>query len=206
MDSALTEEGKKIFPMLGKFNGFYLAGGTGLALQIGHRVSVDFDLFSQDKISKNLLKEVEKVFVGCEIKISVNNSDELTVFVDGVKITFLYYPFSVYSKYIETKGTKIITPESIAFTKAYSIGRRGAYKDYVDLFFLLEEGYISLEDIILNCQKIFGDGFSDRLFLEQLVYMDDVDEAEIPFLRKKISKKDLEAYFAEEVGKFAQDM
>ena len=204
MNDALTEKGKRIFPLLGRFSNFYLAGGTGLALQIDHRVSIDFDLFCRNKISDNLLREAEKVFAGHKIKISVNNSNELTVFVDDVKITFLHYPFPVYSQYIEIEDIKVILPKLIGFTKAYSIGRRGSYKDYVDLYFLLKEGYISLEDIVQNCQKIFGDGFSDRLFLEQLVYMDDVDEIEIRFSKTGVSKKDLEAYFANEVGKFAR--
>ena len=56
----LTETGKDIFSLLGKFEDFYLAGGTGLALQIGHRASVDFDLFSEKEISKNLLAKVKK--------------------------------------------------------------------------------------------------------------------------------------------------
>lgn len=204
--NALTEEGKKIFPELKRFAGFYLAGGTGLALQIDHRVSVDYDLFSKNEISAELLKEVEKVFAGHEIKISVNNSDELTVFIDDVKITFLYYPFPIYSQYVETEGLKIIPPKTIGFTKAYSIGRRGSYKDYVDLYFLLKGDYILLEDIVQDCQEIFGDGFSDRLFLEQLVYMNDVDEIEINFLQTKVSKKDLEAYFTKEVEKFASEI
>ncbi|MFH1175659.1 MAG: nucleotidyl transferase AbiEii/AbiGii toxin family protein [bacterium] len=54
---ALTEEGKKLFPLLKNFNDFYLAGGTALALQIGHRVSVDFDFFSEKEILPSLLKE-----------------------------------------------------------------------------------------------------------------------------------------------------
>jgi hypothetical protein len=204
MNNALTKEGKKLFPLLKKFSGFYLAGGTGLALQIKHRISIDFDLFSRNKIPRNLLQEVEKIFSGQKIKISVNNSDELTIFIDEIKITFLHYPFAVYSQYVEIEGVKAISPREIAFTKAYSIGRRGSYKDYVDLYFLLKGGYISLGEIIKNNQKIFGDGFSDRLFLEQLVYMKDVDEIDIKFLKTKVSKKDLEIYFASEVKKFGK--
>ena len=204
MYKALTKEGKKIFPRLKRFDDFYLAGGTGLALQINHRISVDFDFFCQGEILKSLLEKVEKVFVGHKIKISVNNSDELTVFVDEVKITFLRYPFPIYSYCIEIGGVKVIRAKEIGFSKAYSIGRRGSYKDYIDLYFLLKSGCVSLKDIVRDCKKIFGDGFSDRLFLEQLVYMDDVDEIEINFLKTKVSKRDLEEYFTSEVKKFGK--
>lgn len=202
MYDALTEAGRKIFPELKKFNDFYLAGGTGLALQINHRISVDFDLFIQDKISKSVLKEVEKVFNGHKIEISVNNSDELTVFVDEVKITFLHYPFSIYSHFTEIDGLKVIKPSQIGLSKAYSIGRRGSYKDYIDLYFLLKSSNISLDEIVTKCPKIFGDGFSDRLFLEQLVYMNDVEEIDVTFIKNTILKEEIESYLAGEVRKF----
>ena len=51
----LTEPAANLFPSLSRFRGFYLAGGTALALQIGHRISVDFDLFSDDAVPRTLL-------------------------------------------------------------------------------------------------------------------------------------------------------
>jgi len=206
MADALTKEGEKIFEKLYSFTGFYLAGGTALALQISHRISVDFDLFSPEAIPKDLLSRVEKIFTGSRVQVSVNNSDELTVFVDGIKVTFLRYPFKVYKDFAEDHGLKILTPKTIALTKSYSIGRRGSYKDYVDLYFLLEGDYISLEDIIQDCPKIFDAGFSDRLFLEQLVYMKDISEIEINFLRKKITKDELEKFFVKKVKDFKVDL
>src|SRR5580698_4105775 len=59
---ALTEEGAKLFPALTAFDGFYLAGGTALALQIGHRLSIDFDLFRYGLIDRSLLSKVGKTF------------------------------------------------------------------------------------------------------------------------------------------------
>ena len=59
---ALTEEGLRLFPALTAFDDFYLAGGTALALQIGHRLSVDFDLFCEGPIDRTLLSKVKKVF------------------------------------------------------------------------------------------------------------------------------------------------
>lgn len=56
---ALTTDGKKIFPKLSKFEGFYLAGDTALALQIGHRISVDFDFFTGEKIKRTLLSKAD---------------------------------------------------------------------------------------------------------------------------------------------------
>jgi hypothetical protein len=145
---ALTKEGIKIFPLLNKFDGFYLAGGTALALQIGHRISVDFDLFSEKEIGENLLAKVKRVFEGKTIILSVNNPDELTVFIDNVKTTFLRYPFPVKNKFIDYGGVELLDAEEIAATKAYSVGRRGTLKDYVDLYFIVSEKISSLDKII----------------------------------------------------------
>ena len=76
---ALTEHSKKLFPQLAQFQGFDLAGGTALALQIGHRISVDFDFFSEREIEKSLGEKVKKIFAGYSVSVSVNDPGELTV-------------------------------------------------------------------------------------------------------------------------------
>lgn len=197
----LTKEGKEIFRLLGKFDDFYLAGGTALALQIGHRISVDFDLFSEKEISKNLLAKIKRVFEGKTIIASVNNPDELTVFADDVKITFLKYPFPVINKFVDYNGVKILDAKEIAATKAYTIGRRGTLKDYVDLHFIVSEKISSLDEIMEMARSKFGSDFNDRLFLEQLVYFNDIEETKIQFLKKSIAKNDLEKFFKSEVSK-----
>ena len=197
----LTEAGKDILPSLGKFEDFYLAGGTALALQIGHRISVDFDLFSEKEISKNLLAKVKRVFENKTVISSVNNPDELTVFINGVKTTFLRYPFPVKNKLLDYNGIKLLDAKEIASTKAYTIGRRGTIKDYVDLYFVLSEKVSFLDEIMEMAKSKFGNEFNDRLFLEQLVYFNDIEEAKILFLKKPVSKKELEEFFKTEVGK-----
>src|SRR6266550_2931302 len=87
---------RTLFPGLSTFkDDFYLAGGTGLALQIGHRISVDFDLFSTAPIKKTLLKKIEENYSTDRREVLVSNRDELTVLISGVKFTFLHYPFPV---------------------------------------------------------------------------------------------------------------
>jgi hypothetical protein len=90
---ALTKEGLQLFPALVAFDDFYLAGGTALALQIGHRHSVDFDLFSNDPIDQTLLTKVGRVFPSFPVQPVINNRDQLTAFIGSVKLTFLSYPF-----------------------------------------------------------------------------------------------------------------
>lgn len=198
----LTDEGLKIFPQLIEFEGFYLAEGTALALQIGHRVSVDFDLFHSNEISSDLLKKVEKIFSNHQISVSVNSSDELTIWVSNVKLTFLYYPFELCYPLNKEQGLRVASVKEMAAMKAYTIGRRGSFKDYVDLYFLLKEEHITLEEMIDDAKKKYGEVFNSRLFLEQIIYTEDLEEGGIRFLKEKVSKDDMRSFFEKTVASF----
>ena len=199
---ALSDKGKTILVPLKNFADFYLGGGTALALQIGHRISVDFDLFSEKEIPESLLGEVEKVFSPKEIRPSVNNRGELTVFVDGIKVTFLKYPFPPLLEPVSYEGIKLLNIKEIAATKVYTIGRRGSYRDYVDLYFTFSEGHASLDETIELAERKYGTEINSRLFLEQLIYLGDIKDTEILFLKKSASKEEIESFFHEEVRRF----
>lgn len=198
---ALTDKGKVIFNYLKKFKNFHLAGGTAIALQLGHRISVDFDLFCEDDISKFLLDKIKRVFPHKSIIPSVNSPDELTVFVNDVKLTFLKYPFPVLYKFLNYDGLNLLTLKELAATKAYAIGRRGTLKDYVDLYFLFKNKKTTIDRVIKDAEKKYGDYFNSRLFLEQLIYLKDVEDMDILFLKENVGKKDLEKFFEKEVKK-----
>jgi predicted nucleotidyltransferase component of viral defense system len=192
----LTKRATELFELLSRFPGFYLAGGTALALQIGHRVSVDFDLFSDKNIERSLLSRVGRVFSdAASIAPLVNNADELTALVDDVKITFLKYPFPTFDPFVIYETVPLLSVREIAATKAYTIGRRGAYKDYIDLYFILSEQHATLTEIIEIAEKKFGVEFNSRLFLEQLVYLDDVEDTEIQFLKHAVTRSELLSFF-----------
>ena len=196
---ALTEEGLKLFPALRAFDDFYLAGGTALALQIGHRVSVDFDLFSENAIDRVLLQKVKRVFTNRPVQPSVNNPDELTAFVDHVKITFLTYPFPLLEPQVAAEDVRMLSVREIGATKAYTIGRRGTYKDYVDLYFIIAEHHASLEEIIGLAERKFRHEFNSRLFTEQLLFMDDVQDYKIDFLKLPVTPAGVTAFFREKI-------
>lgn len=198
----LGEKEKKLLLQLPAFEGFYLAGGTALALQIGHRISVDFDLFSEREISLFLFDDAQKVFTGHALAASVNNRDELTVFVDGTKITFLRYPFPVLDTLTIYENLKLLSVKEIAATKAYTVGRRGSFKDYVDLYYVLVEKHASLRDVVDMAERKYTALFNTRLFLEQLIYLDDVTDTAILFLKPEVSKESLRVFFEEQIKSF----
>ena len=145
---ALTDKGRELFSKLANFKGFYLAGGTALALQIGHRISIDFDLFSKNEIKRNLFSLAKEIFDGAQISPSVDNSDELTLFVEGIKITFLHYPFPIIFPLVEQETISLLSVKELAGTKAYTIGRRGSYKDYVDLYDIVKQDHASIVQVL----------------------------------------------------------
>lgn len=199
--AALTADGKKIFPRLSAFPKFYLGGGTALALQIGHRVSEDFDFFSDKPIARNQLNLIEKTFKGITVRPTVNNRDELTVFAGKVKVTFLHYPFPVVRGLVSYRKLRLLSIPEIAATKAYTIGRRGTLKDYVDIFFAMESG-ISLRTIVSLAEKKYADAFNARLFFEQLLFLEDVEDVPIHFLKRRVGKNTLSQFFSSAIRAF----
>ncbi len=154
--------------------GFILSGGTALALQLAHRKSFDFDFFSASPIPEKLL---EKISQSLKIKnIVVDTADELTFFTKNeVKITFLYYPFKPYYKNLESKdGFSFFSVPEIAIQKAYTIGRRGEYRDYFDLYIILKNKHTTLKQLIIGAKKVYGNVFDEKIFLEQLIYFKDL--------------------------------
>ena len=83
----------------------------------------------------------------------------------------------------------------IAVMKAYTLNFRGTFRDYIDLYFLLKEEWTTLEKIKELSDIKYGDEFNFRLFLEQLIYLDDIETEEIDFLSSKINKSEMKEFF-----------
>ena len=143
------------------------------------------------------LARVEKDFAKNTLTPMIASSRELTVMVSGVKCTFAHYPFRLLQPFSIEVPLQIMSTEELLATKAYTIGRRGSLKDYVDLWAGIEAGAATLPEIVALADKKYEDAFNDRLFLEQLLYLDDVaDEALIMSGgRVQPSKKDIIDFF-----------
>jgi hypothetical protein len=194
----LTTAQKKTFESLKAFSKYgLLGGGTALALQLAHRKSYDFDVFNSKPISKRFLLKVRDHFE--RVQTLVDTSDELSLVTPfGVKISFLFYPFHPLYKIIPTHGLSIHSWKDIALDKAYSIGRRGEWRDYVDLYFCMKNGF-SLEGIIKGARKKFRDLFSEKLFLSQLCYFGDIKDYSIELMKEDITPQQLRQFFEREI-------
>ncbi len=173
----LSEEQVKITPLLKEFSDeFGLVGGTAIALFLGHRESIDFDLFSVKEFDNlNIKRKISKH--GSIERIITDENGQYTLVVNRVKITFLHYPFLI--KFSNDFGDIIKTPDllTLAAMKAYVLGRRVKWKDYVDLYFIFKERH-SFTEVIKKAKAIFGNEFNEKIFRTQLAYFDDIDYSE----------------------------
>ena len=167
----------QLLPLVKQFKReYYLAGGTAIALHIGHRRSIDFDLFKLSPIRpKSIIQTVSEFPYSYHITRRV--TEQLNVDINEVKFTFYQYPFKISAdKQLEDilRLPKLI---DLAAMKAYAMGRRSKWKDYVDIYFILKE-YFSVSQISFQATHLFGQFFSEKLFRAQLSFFDDIDYSE----------------------------
>lgn len=172
----LSESQIELLPLIKTFaTDFGLVGGTAIALYLGHRRSIDFDLFTNNDFSNEKVRFTIKGNNTIQSTL-VDEPGELTLVVDSVKLTFYKYPYKIdYSGDFE-KIIKIPDLLTLAAMKTFVLGRRAKWKDYVDIYFVLK--YISFEDITKRTREIYGSEFNERLFREQLSYFEDIDYSE----------------------------
>ena len=196
---AITSKQSEILKKLPIPPDFYLAGGTALALQIGHRISVDFDFFTSKIIASNLLPLLEKTFGAKKVEVVLNVSYQLTTRIGGVEVTYFSYPFPPMFPFVEYEKVKLLSIPEIAASKAHTIGRRATWKDYIDLYFILKEKHLELQELIDIAQKKYREEFDARLFLEQLLYLEDVPPTPITFLKGKPVRDGMLTFFEQTI-------
>lgn len=164
---------------LSVFAGLRLVGGTALALQIGHRKSIDIDLFgtiSADEIEiSKQLAEIGQVTI---LKKSVNINIYL---IEGIKVDIVNYHYKWLTNPLDSSGIVIAGIEDIAAMKLAAITGRGSKKDFIDLYFLLE--HFNLRQMLDFYAQKYSDG-SEFLVLKSLSWFDDAETDEMPVMLK----------------------
>lgn len=180
-----------------------LAGGTALALQLNHRKSFDFDIFIDNTIKQNLLLKVNDLLGRNNLEVVVDSPDELTVlFKKEIKISFVYFPFKPLHEKILTKSLDLFDVKDLFSNKTYAIGRRGAWRDYVDVYFGLSRNIINFPKLIDETEERFRGAFSKKLFFEQLTYFEDINDWSIEWIGEKINNEKIEEFLKEQVNRY----
>ena len=185
----MTREQVELLPLIKSFSkDFGLVGGTAIALHIGHRRSIDFDLFSHSTFGNISVKNKISKFHPIE-RVFVNKLGEFTISIRGVKLTFFNFPYRL--QYHDKLDDVIKMPDllTLATMKAFALGMRSKWKDYVDLYFIMN-GYIGIGKIVEEAKKIFGAEFNEKIFRAQLAYFKDIDYSEEVIYMKGFERSD----------------
>ncbi len=200
---SLNKDRLEVFHKLKSFrqNGI-LGGGTALSLQIGHRISYDFDIFTYNKLEPSLWRKARDIFGNGTLRL-LDTEDQLNLSTpESVYVTFFYDEYRSLFDPIKTEYLDLLDIKDIAANKAFTIGRRPKWRDYVDLYFLLKKDYISFENLIKMSKKKFGAGFSEKLFFEQLIYWNDIEDYGIEYLVENIEPKVIKDFLELKVKNF----
>ena len=164
------------------FADFFLVGGTGLALQTGHRISDDLDLFSKNPFeSMQLISLIS--YVG-EVKVTGEAKNTLNCYVDGIKIDFIGYPYPLIGDLIMEDLIRIASVADIAAMKLSAIAQRGSKKDFFDMYELLQR--YDLYELLDFFRKKFPSVDTFHI-LRSLTYFEDAETEKEPVLIKKVT-------------------
>lgn len=167
-------EQQQLLPFLSTFKKeFYMVGGTAIALHIGHRLSIDFDLFKNGIIKpKNIIDKFKKNKEA--LLVTLNREGQLNLVCRDVKFTFFNFEYDVPHPILIEKSITIPALPDLAAMKAFAMGRRSKWKDYVDLYFIIKEHY-NVSEISARARELFGELFSEKLFRGQLNYFEGIN-------------------------------
>jgi predicted nucleotidyltransferase component of viral defense system len=162
---------------------FYLSGGTALSLQLGHRESEDLDFFIEQEFAPDQL-QADLLKLGTLEQTELDRGT-LNTFFNGVKLQFLEYPYRLIEPLEDWGAIKLSSVVDIACTKLQTIGMRGSKKDFVDLYFILEQ--MSLASLFeLMSKKYTEVNYSQIHILKSLVFFEDAEQQPMPRMHKKV--------------------
>lgn len=203
----LSSDSKSALAILGEsklLKNAYLAGGTALALQIGHRQSIDFDFFTS---SSNL--GMEEVAIKLR-KLGRFEIDELTSktingFFNNVRFSLFDYLYPLIRPLKKYLGIDIASCEDISAMKLVAITDRGTKKDFIDLYFIAKQLFSTEKAFEFYDQKYALLKQNRMTLLKSLQYFSDADESEMPVMLQKIEWSTVKTFFKQEALRLWKD-
>lgn len=178
------------------FKNSRLVGGTALALQLGHRKSVDLDLFGTIEITPEEIQEVCRK--AGELEISKVSRNINIFWIDGIKVDCVNYPYGWLDECRVLDGIRLASVNDIAAMKISAIINRGTKKDFIDLYFLLQE--MSLNHILDLYDQKYPDG-SRFIAIKSLTYFEDAESDPMPYMFSDITWEEVKVSIIDEVRK-----
>lgn len=209
-ETVLSENAKKSLAILGKsklLKNAYMAGGTALALQIGHRLSFDFDFFTKNEFDSAILSQRIKKIIP---SFNLEKTDWGTILgaIGKTKFSLFFYDYSLLFKASSFFDVDIANIKDIAAMKIAAIADRGSKKDFTDLYFIIkEEKILSLHDCLTLYDKKFGALKQNKThILKSLNYFDDAGKEASLKMIKNVNWKEVKLFFQKEVKEISKEI
>lgn len=185
----------------GYLEGWTLAGGTGLALQFGHRVSEDLDFFRSGPFEPQTL--IDRLTEVGPLGVQARAPGTLHASLGPVRISFLAAQAPLLYPGTRYRGLTVADPRDIAVMKVIAIGGRGSRKDFVDLYFFLTNGG-ALDTVLTLVRRRFAKiDYNEYHLLKSLVFFDDAETEPMPRLLRRASWTDIKRTIVDEVKRLS---
>lgn len=181
------------------FSTVRLVGGTALALQYGHRNSIDLDFFGKIDVDAESVKDVLRKYGTLRI---IKESSNIKIYqLDGIKIDIVNYHYNWIDEAIMEDGLILASDKDIAAMKVNAIEGRGTKKDFIDMYFLLQN--YSLEEILNFYQKKYPEHSIFRALMS-LSYFEDAEEQFMPKMFSSVAWDEMKKYIVEQITNFSE--
>ena len=177
------------------YGNFYLAGGTALYYILNHRNSIDLDFFTSEDID---LRKFNTDFKPNELKLI--SKDTIHAVVRGVNISLFLFPYPLLKTPVEFHMIKVASLEDILCMKVNAVIGRGSRKDFIDIYFIMEEMGLDSEDVLELFQRKFGE-YNTLIIKKALTYFEDAEKEPEIELIKKINWEDIKKFFIKEFAR-----
>lgn len=177
---------------------FYLAGGTGLALQLGHRKSIDFYFFSIQSFNTN--NHINMLQNCGEFKLLNEAKGTVTGIFNGIKISFFHYNYPLLWDLKRFRNIKVASPKEIGLMKFTAIAGRGTKKDFIDLYWI-GTTICALTELFSCFDKKYGSTYNLYHILKSLIYFEDADKDKNPKMLEPVDWIEIKEFFIKEEEK-----
>ncbi len=198
-EKVLPEQAKNALAVLsqsGLLKDAYLAGGTALALHIGHRVSVDFDFFTKKEFDENYFVQKLTEFP-LDFRLEKLDANTVIGYLNKTRFSLFSYKYPLLAKMHKLLNLNVLDTKDIAPMKLAAISDRGAKRDFIDLYFIIEvEKLFTLSEIMDFYDQKFRILKQNKThILKSLIYFDDAEGQPMPQMLKRISWAEVKVFF-----------
>lgn len=197
--SAATRKDLEVLVRAGIADGFYLAGGTALALLLSHRESHDLDFFRADAFDEDaLVARLKKAGV---FALERKEDDTVRGKFGATMVSFFCYPYPLLEDPVLQSGIRLATLADIACMKLDALAARGARRDFIGLYFILREQGFALSGLLqLFAKKYASLDYNIMHIKKGLIYFEDAEQESMPRMTHPVAWQEVKDFFISEAA------